>query len=169
MRQFQTKGNPMAKDKNENNVRLQIPIHEEVAKELEKYAGKFDQSLSWMAREMLIDGARNEEGVINWLTFRMVGKMLGNKREKMQCKKLPDCVDGEIVRIQVNVSTKLSDRITELAKKNYRPVSNMASLLILRALDDEAWILNFVHSKFAAPIRAVLTPKKPKKKNRRVA
>ena len=161
----------MLSAKEETPVRLQVPIHKMVAAELEKYAKGFDRPVSWMARELLKDSVDREESFLAWLTFRTVGYVLGNKREKLQSKYLPDCSDGEIVRVQVNISESLADNIEELAKKQFRPTSNMASLLLVRALDDEAWMVNFIQSKYSAPLRALVTPAKEskKRKNRKAA
>lgn len=164
------KDNQMPNAKEETSVRLQIPIHREVATELEKLADGFDRPISWMARELLTTGVECEEGLLAWLTFRIIGKGAGSKREKLQCKLLPDCNDGDIVRIQVNVPGPLAERIEAQARNHFRAVSNMASLLLVRALDDEAWMINFIQSKYSAPLRALIPPgRKPKKTKTRKA
>jgi len=163
-----SKDKQMTNAKEDYPVRLQIPLHEDVVEELKEIAECFDRPMAWMAREMLEFGLMNQESFIQWMTFRMIGKVLGNKREKMQSKHLPDYSDGHTVRIQVNISESVNERLTEQAKKGFRPVSNMASLLIVRTLDDEAWLAKFM-GKITAPIRAMLEKKKPKKKSRKVA
>ena len=158
----------MPKDTDQRPVRLQIPVHAQVAAELERYAEGFDRPVSWMARQLLTDGVENQEGLINWLTFRVVGKMAGTKREKMQCKHLPDSLEGDVVRIQLNISEELADRIEGQAKKHFRTTTNMASMLLVWTLDDEAWMINFIQSKFSAPLRAIVSPGRvPKKKTRK--
>ncbi|MDA8563667.1 hypothetical protein N9L06_04355 [Mariniblastus sp.] len=162
----------MPNEAEERPVRLQIPIHTQVADELERYAEGFGRPVSWMTREMLIDGVENEESFVNWLVFRTVGKTLGSKREKVQSNNMPDCSDGNVVRIQVNVSQELADRIEAQAKKHFRTVSSMASLVVVRSLDDQAWMINFIQSKVSEPLRALIGPgrvpkAKPKKKTQK--
>ena len=113
----------MVTTKAEKQIRLQIPIHKDVAAELERYAAGFERPVSWMARELIVNGVEREEDFMAWLTFRSLGKVLGNKREKIQSKQLPDCTDGDVVRIQVNVSDSLLRSIEKQARGNLRTVS----------------------------------------------
>ena len=70
----------------------------------------------------------------------------------------------------MNVPGPLAERIEAQARNHFRAVSNMASLLLVRALDDEAWMINFIQSKYSAPLRALIPPgRKPKKTKTRKA
>ena len=148
----------MPKHTDQRPIRLQIPVHAQVAAELERYAEGFDRPVSWMARQLLTNSVENQEGLINWLAFRVVGNVAGTKWEKMQCKNLPVSSEGDVARIQLNISEQLKDRIDRQAKKHLRTPTNMASMLLTWTLDDEAWMINFIQSKLSAPLRAIVSP-----------
>lgn len=159
----------MAQKKEESQVRYQIPVHSEVYDELERLAEGFDRPISWMVRELIIDGVESQEDLLAYLMFRVVGKALGSKREKKLKRTLPDSEDGEIVRVQVNLPESLSNKVEKLARAHFRSPSNMSAMLVHWTLDDEAWMMKFIQSKYSAPIRAIIKPgREPKIANKKL-
>lgn len=145
-------------------VRLQVPIHQDVYEELKRIAAGFDRPVAWMTREILNDAIDTQNDCFKWAAMRLWGRITGNKREKLQKKQMPDCTGPEMVRIQLNVSVELMTRLEELARSKYRPVNNMASLLLVWTLDDEAWMMKFAQKVAALRIENLFNNAKRKKK-----
>lgn len=62
-------------------------------------------------------------------------------------------VGPDSYRLQIVVSKDLLARIDELAKVSGRSRSYLVSALLEMAVDDNAWLIKFMNSRFMKPVR----------------
>ncbi len=140
------------------NVRLQIPLREELAQEVAYLAARMDRSQAWMAARLLEEAIADQNALLGWLerfVVRAVGKSVrlfsesnGVSEERLK-----------VIRLQVPVGRGVAEQVAAVGVRLNHTQVQMAALLLEWAVRDHGWLIEVVTTKWGKAVLSALYSK----------
>lgn len=132
-------------------TKLQIPVTQELADELTRWARKMELTQANLCKGLLSFAMDDLPNIGDWLRVRAVGK----RPKWIKSGWLQDS-DNPGPRLQVSIPLELATRIDELAMRlNQSPVK-LAALLLDFSLADEKWGMRFLTTRVGREVMSIL-------------
>lgn len=144
----------MAKDS--ENIRFQVPVPADLAKAIERLAGRLERSSAWLATELITESLSNREKLGEWLTLAVVGTSY-SKIKQLAGKRGAFDPNQPEVRLQLTLPSDVVEAVSKVAGLWQVTPVKAAGMLLASAVHHHEFFIEAVTTRWSkAAIRGVM-------------
>ncbi len=151
----------MGKKEKQEDVRLQIPVSQELADKVNKLADRFERSQAFMVRLLLELAVDERKHFAEWVNGLISGSVAGAIHLLSGHRRRRKGQDGA-VRLQVSVKRQLADEIEGMADRLGVSQVKMAALLMESALSEHDWMMHVISTRLVKAITRAFVGELPR-------